>query len=239
MFTTHPSTPPDQTTDWSSDNSPGYWTGEASMPRSAQVERTGVHIYQPAWGPQSDPLLWSVFKYRLYTHAYVPQDRFDEVVQEGNWTFVRKGEGFIALWSWRTPTWKAYDPAVVATDGMVKPFDLVADGGPDNVWIVEVGERSQGSFAAWRAQVLAHAPQVVRDDAGFDVRWTSPTSGAVTFGSTAPFTVRGRSVPLGDFPRHESVIGRVERLATTYALGTSNGKVKLDFANRTRKVSLF
>ena len=37
--------PPDdrrrETTDWRDDGEPGYWTGEASMPRSAQHERTG------------------------------------------------------------------------------------------------------------------------------------------------------------------------------------------------------
>ena len=110
------------------------------MPRSAQHERTGIHIYQPAWDETTDDLLWGVFGYQDFTHAYVPQDRFDEVVQDGNWTFVRKGDGYIALWSWRAPTWRAYDPAIYPTDGMVKPFDLVAEGGPDNVWIVEVGD---------------------------------------------------------------------------------------------------
>ena len=64
------------------DGEPGYWTGEASMPRSAQFERTAVHIYQPAWDESTDALLWSVFGYRPFTHAYVPQDRFDEVVQQ-------------------------------------------------------------------------------------------------------------------------------------------------------------
>ncbi len=239
VFTTHPSTAIDQTTDWGSDNSPGYWTGEASMPRSAQFERTGVHIYQPAWGPTSDPLLWSVFRYRDYTHAYVPQDRFDEVTQDGNWTFARKGEGYIALWSWRTPRWRAYDPAVYATDGMVKPFDLLAEGGPDNVWIVEVGERSDGTFADWRRSVLASPPAVERDAAGFTVRWTSPSSGAVSFGSTGPFSVGCRTVPIADFPRHESSFGRVSHLATRYALAGRNGRLELDFARRTRKVSAF
>jgi hypothetical protein len=239
VFTTHPATDPDKTTNWNSDNSPGYWTGEASMPRSAQFERTGVHIYQPAWGPTSDPLLWAVFKYRDFTHAYVPQDRFDEVVQEGNWTFARKGKGYIALWSWRTPTWRTYDPAVYATDGMVKPFDLVAEGGPDNVWIVEVGEQTNATFAAWRASVLANAPAVERKPEGFTVQWTSPSSGAVRFGSTGAFTVRGKPVPIADFPRHESSFGRVNHLATNFSLGGPNAKLKLDFANRTRKVSIF
>ena len=48
-----------------------------SIPRSAQHERTGVHIYQPAWGESNDPLVWAAFKYRGYTHAYFPQDHFD------------------------------------------------------------------------------------------------------------------------------------------------------------------
>lgn len=237
VFTTHPATAPAKSTDWGVDSEPGYWTGEASLPRSAQFERTGVHIYQPAWGPTSDPLLWAVFKYRDYTHAYVPQDRFDEVVQDGHWTFARKGDGYIALWSWRATSWRTYDPAVNATDGMVKPFDLLAEGGPDNVWIVEVGERTDGTFEAWRAAVAATPPAVVRDTAGFTVAWTSPSSGAVGFGSTGAFTVRGKPVPLADFPRHESAFGRVEHLDTTYRLASRRARLTLDFDRRTRRVA--
>ena len=237
VFTTHPSTDADQNTDWGSDGKPGYWTGEASMPRSAQFERTGIHIYQPAWDATTDPLLWSVFPYRDYTHAFVPQDRFDEVVQAGNWTFVRKGDGYIALWSWRAPSWRIYDPAVNATDGMVKPFDLLAEGGPDNVWIVEVGEGTAAGFSAWRTSVLANEPVVERDPDGFTVGWTSPSSGPLGFGSTAPFTVRGRVQPLADFPRHESSFGTVDRLATRYRLGTGRARLDLDFDRLRRTVS--
>jgi hypothetical protein len=178
-----------------------------------------------------------VFKYRNYTHAYVPQDRFDEVVTDGNWTFARKGDGYIALWSWRTPTWKAYDPAVYATDAMTKPFELVADGGADNVWIVEVGERAQASFEAWRASILATPPTVVRDAEGFAVNWTSPTAGSLAFGSTGAFTVAGTEVPIADFPRHESAFGRVEHLSTRYRLGSHRARLALDFARQTRHVS--
>ena len=28
-----------------------------------------------------------------------------------------EGDGYVALWSWRAPTWRAYDPAIDATDG--------------------------------------------------------------------------------------------------------------------------
>lgn len=237
VFTTHPLTGIAETTDWGVDSEPGYWTGEASMPRCAQHERTAIHIYQPSWDESTDPLLWSLFNYRDYTHAYVPQDRFDEVAQSGHWTFVRKGSGYIALWSWRAPTWRAYDPVVNATDGMVQPFDLLATGGPDNVWIVEVGEGPPDDFNEWQASVVATEPTVNRAPEGFTVQWTSPSSGPLGFGSTAPFTVGGREQPLTDFPRHESSFGTVDRLATRYRLGSRRARLDLDFDRHRRRVT--
>ena len=236
VFTTHPLTGIAKSTDWSEDPSPGYWTGEASMPRSAQHERTGIHIYQPAWDATTDALLWSAFEYRAYTHAYVPQDHFDEVVQDGNWTLARKGKGYIALWSQRAPTWRVYDPTVYATRGMTKPFDLIAEGGPDNVWIVEVGDASLGSFATWRRAITAHAP-VAASTADKTVTWESPTSGTVAFGWTKPFTVDGKAQPLADFPRHESAFAHVDRLATRYRIHGDGSSLSLDFDLGTRSVS--
>ena len=236
VFTTHPRTEPDQTTDWAIDAKPGYWTGEASIPRSAQHERTGVHIYQPAWDDTVDPLLWAAFKYRDFTHAYFPQDHFDEVTQTGHWTVGHKGGGYIALWSWREPTWRVHDPAKIATRDLVKPFDLVANGGPDNVWVVEVGEKVDGDFASWRTRVTATEPTVERTAEGFTVRWASPSSGDITFGSIGDFTVEGQVQPLADFPRHTSRFGTVDRLATTYELASDDARLQLDFEQQTRTV---
>ncbi len=237
VFTTHPRTGVPEAEGWEDDAKPGYWTGEASVPRSAQHERTGIHIYQPKWDETTNGLLWSIFGYRDFTHAYVPQDRFDEVVRSDHWTFVRKGDGYIALWSWRKPDWRASNPAVEPTDGQVKPFDLVAEGGPDNVWIVEVGDASDTrSFDAFIAAVTASEPAVERDDAGFTVAWTSPTSGEVAFGSTAAFTVDGVAQELGDFPRHDSTWGTVDRLATDVSLRSDTATLRLDFDARSRSV---
>jgi hypothetical protein len=239
VFTTHPRSDVPVADAWNADAKPGYWTGEASIPRSVQHERTGIHIYQPAWDESTNGLLWGVFGYQDYTHAYVPQDRFDEVVRSGNWTFARKGDGYIALWSWREPDWRTYDPAVNPTDGQTKPFDLVAAGGADNVWIVEVGDASSAdSFDAFTAAVTAAEPAVVRDEAGFTVAWTSPTSGEVTFGSTAPFRVGGEEQQIGDYPRHESQWGTVDRLATEVSLRSDAATLALDFDKASRKVGL-
>jgi hypothetical protein len=237
VFTTHPVTDVPQSTIWADDGEPGYWTGEASMPRSAQHRGTAVHIYQPKWDEATDPLVWDVFEYRPFTHAYVPQDHFDEVRQVGNWTICAKAGGYIALWSWRAPTWREYDPAVVATAGMVKPFDLVAEGGPDNVWIVEVGSDAGGTVDDFVTAVTAIEPSVVRDDAGFTVSWTSPSSGIVDFSSTGVFLVEGVESPIADFPRHESPWGGVDHLSRQYNLTAGQSTWSCDFDTMTREVS--
>lgn len=238
VFTNHPVTDPDKSTEWRDDGAPGYWTGEASMPRSAQHQRTAVHLYLPAWDESTDPLVWGVYEYRPFTHAYVPQDHFDEVRQEGNWTVGAKDGAYIALWSWRTPTWRVYDPAVFATRDMVKPFDLVAEGGPDNVWIVEVGsDATDGDLDAFMASLTAHDPEVTRADDGFTVSWPSPSSGTVEFSNTGAFVVDGNEQPIGDFPRHESPWGTIDHLVTSYRLEGKGSAWAVDADGWTRTVS--
>ena len=237
VFTTHPGPDTAQSTIWGEDSEPGYWTGDASMPRAAQYRGTGVYIYQPKWDEATDPLVWGVFEYRPFTHAYVPQDHFDEVRQAGNWTIAAKNGAYIALWSWRTPTWREYDPAVIATDGMTQPFDLVAEGGPDNVWLVEVGNDEGGSLDDFVAALTAAEPSVVRDDAGFIVSWTSPSAGIVDFSSTGPFLVEGEEQPLGDHPRHESPWGGIEHLSRQYNLTAGSSTWSCDFDTLTRDLS--
>ncbi len=236
VFANHPRTGPDKAEGWPTDGKPGYWTGEAAMPRSAQHERTGVHIYQPAWDDKVDPFVWAAFKYRDFTHAFFPQDHFDEVTQTGHWTVGRKGDGYIALWSWREPTWRESDPAQLAAKGMTKQYDLLANGGPDNVWLVEVGEKTDGDYTTWLGRVTANEPAVERTVEGFTVAWTSPSSGDIRFGSTGDFTVKGQAQPLADFPRHASRFGTVDRLSKTYALASANARLHLDFEKQTRAV---
>ncbi|MGI9600278.1 MAG: hypothetical protein ACR2QE_00205 [Acidimicrobiales bacterium] len=236
VFTTHPTTDVAASTNWRDDDEPGYWTGEASMPRSAQHHNSAIHIYLPAYDETQDAILWAVFGYRDFTHAYFPQDHFDQVTQVGHWTLGAKDGGYIALWSWREPNWRTYDPAVNATNGMVLPFDLVAPGGPDNVWITEVGTDDDGTFDDFVASTTSSDPTITRTAEGFDVAWHSPTNGLLTFGWDAPFVVDGNEQQITDFPRHDSRWGHVDRLATQYDLRHGRHVLELDFDARTRKV---
>ena len=237
VFTTHPMTGLPESTDWSDDGGePGYWTGEASMPRTAQFERTAIHIYSPLYDETTDEILDLVFHYRDYTHAYFPQDHFDEVRQAGNWTLGARNGGYVALWSQRAPTWRVYDPAVHATNGMSEPFDLIAEGGPDNVWIVEVGTSDDGTFDEFVAAVTANEPEVT-GEGQVDVRWVSPSAGEMSFGWESPLIVDGTEQPIADFPRHESPWGTIERLETLHEWDAGGARLELDFERMTRTVA--
>ena len=113
----------------------------------------------------------------------------------------------------------------------------MAEGGADNVWIVEVGDPTvSDSFKEFVSAVTGAEPVVGRDGEGFTVAWTSPTSGDVAFGSTAPFTVDGKQQRLGDYPRHDSNWGTVDRLSTDFRLRSDAASLSLDFDAWTRRI---
>lgn len=94
IFTNHPGT-------WSERSSmrPGYWNGNGVMPAIKQEKGTLGTIYRI---PEEHPV--------SFTHIYCPAERFDEVKQEENWLFMRKDDGYLALWSSQTP--EAYNDTI-------------------------------------------------------------------------------------------------------------------------------
>ncbi len=225
VFTTHPKNEPQQGTEWPDDD--GYWTGTGSIPRSAQYRTVGIHIYSPTFKPMGPP--FDSFGYLDYTHAYFPQEYFDEVQRAGNWTFGRKGDGYVALWSQRTPEWRTHDPAKVFTHGLTKPFDLVAKGGADDVWIVEVGDAAKWkTFDAFQRAITA-APVRVQAGAEHAVEYTSPTEGRMTFGFTQPFTVAGEKIELHPAARYANPYVHVPFEGRRYDVKAGNASLSLDF----------
>jgi len=72
----------------SGDMRPGYWHGNGVFPTLKQKGNLLGMIYVI---PDSQPL--------HYIHYYVPECRFDEVVYQRYWMFVRKGNSYIGVWS--------------------------------------------------------------------------------------------------------------------------------------------
>jgi hypothetical protein len=224
VFTTHPKNEPQPNTQWPDDD--GYWTGTGSMPRSAQYRTVSINIYAPQFTPPGPPL--DSFGYLDYTHAYFPQERFDEVVRDGHWTFGRKGNGYVALWSQAEPHWRTYPASQhIFTHGLTKPFDLVAPGSPNNVWIAEVGNAtSYGSFAEFRSKIRA-APVSVGAD--HSVSYTSPQQGRMTFSWTGPLAVAGKTVDLHPADRIDNPFVHVPFEGRHYDVTLGSQSLTLDF----------
>jgi hypothetical protein len=247
VFTTHPMNPVQPPSEWvgRDEGSPGYWTGTASMPRSAQLENVAIHLYSPAY---PDGGVLGFFDYELATHAYFPRDRFDEVRKAGHWTVARKGRALVGLYSWRDTEWQPYPESELA---LVDPpfrrsFDLVAPGGPDNVWIVECARtRDYGYFGSALevfASTLAQAGVRVTPRPSafahqtFDVVYDSPSQGKLEFGWDAPFRARGREIPLGGYPRADHPWLTAERGDALWTIRGRHSRVLLDWTAGTRTV---
>ena len=196
----------------------------------------------------------SQYDYRPETHAYFPVAHFDEVVQEGGWTFGRKDQGYVALWSWRPTSWRSGQPEVFQNGGL--DFDLVATGGATNVWIVECGSQSEwASFEAFREAFLSppnpNAPAEPRitvvgplPDAGgdpfpdgFDVTYTSPSQGVVSFAWTGPLVVDGEEIPISGYKRFDNAYAQVEFDDTRYEVSDGEFSLLLDFETNTRETA--
>ncbi len=83
VFINHPGSPSE-----GGDMRPGYWHGSGVFPALRQQENLLGLIYRI---PEGHPL--------HYIHLYCPECRFDEVRRAGKWLLLRKGKGFIGLWS--------------------------------------------------------------------------------------------------------------------------------------------
>lgn len=240
VFTTHPGNEPwpDPTTWHDLDH---YWTGSATLPRSLQHRTVAVHQYAPAYPPPNIAAL-APFQYLPYTHAFFPTERFDTVTCDGHWTLGCRGDAYVALWSWRPVRWRLHDPKEVHTNGLAEPFDLVAEGGATNVWIVEVGDVSRwGGFPAFREAVLAASIEVVDlglvedgSHRGFGVSYASPSEGVVECGWDGPIVVAGQPVPIDGYPRFDNPFTFVRHGQMDIAIRDGEYTWALDLAAGTR-----
>ncbi len=166
------------------------------------------------------------------------------MVQSNGWTFGRKGDGYVALWSWRPTSWRTYTDPGIFTHGLTQPFDLVAPGGADDVWLTQVGDaKTFGDFAAFQAAVAGGAIDVTPRPAagdlpgGFDVSYQSPTEGLVQFGTTGDLKVEGRNVPLDSGKRYDNPWASAPVGAQQITIMDTAGNLELDFAASTRVAS--
>ncbi|MDC7231631.1 MAG: hypothetical protein PQJ58_00240 [Spirochaetales bacterium] len=209
-FTTHPGgyglTAPD-----------AYWHGNGFMPRSLQHKNVNITIYNTPTGPTI-----LLAKLLNFTHAWLPKDKFDEVVEEKGWIFARKNDGYLALYSHQSWHWQ--------TEGEEKDKEVIADG-LKNIWICEMGRKAvDGSFEEFRTKI-GRAEVKINGLKGY---YLSPSQGKLSFGWKGAFKQDGKVIETKDYPRYENPYGQSPKHPSSIEVDSGKHVLRLDFEKMTR-----
>ena len=207
-FTTHPAKMEGVT--------PNYWAGNGLLPRAAQYKNVSIVVYNI----KKIPALYVPVRH-FYTHAWLPKDKFDEVLERNRWIFARKGNGFLALRSQNPYFWTTDDMSlrVYEKQSPIKwntshsrrllrertarndtDHELLVDGA-QNIWICQMGRKAEdGAFAEFVDKVSA--AEIVFS--GLQVRFRSPGNGLIRFGWEGPLSMEGVEIPLHNYPRYDN-----------------------------------
>jgi len=187
---------------------PGYWLGNAVLPRVAQWKDTLIAIYNL---PAED---WMGF-----THAWFPTYAFDETILQDGWAFARKGDGYLAL---------------TASHGL----EMVSSGkhalrelrsyGRQSIWLCQMGRAAlDGDFASFQAKV--QALDVAFD--GLNMSCQTLRGDSLAFGWQNPLRLNGVIQPLSGFKQYENQYVNSENHATMIEVRWKDYLLKLDFSS--------
>jgi hypothetical protein len=186
---------------------PGYWVGNASLPRVAQWKNTLIAIYDL---PKQD---WMGF-----THAYFPVKAFDDYHLRDGWAFSRKGDGYLAI---------------TASQGI----DLVKQGSQafkelrssrrKVVWVCHMGrEALDGDFKSFQEKILDLPVQFGE----LSVKLSTLLGDELSFDFSHPFLVNGDEIPLSDYPHFESLYSSTPVNSKQMDIVYGDTVLRLDFS---------
>jgi hypothetical protein len=205
LFTNHPGAEDEV-------SRPNYWAGNGVMPRAAQQGNVLVCIHHV---PPHDAFPFS--------HAYLPREAFEEVVERGHWICARKGRAYLGLYSQHAQRW--------LPDEEGREIEVRVDH-PSNIWVCELGAQAEwGDFDRF-VQALTQAHVQCE---GQQVHYASPTQGRVSFGWEGPFEVAGRAVPLHDYARFDNPYCQCAFAAPRVEIQRRDQELVLDFQWYTRQ----
>jgi hypothetical protein len=205
VWTSHPGADDEQ-------GRPSYWIGNGYMPRAAQHKNLLIALYRI---PPSDP--------RPFTHVYFPSSQFDEIREQRNWLFGRKGDGYLAI---------AARPNLVP--GTRKEYDRIewVSNARESAWVCRMGRKAvDGPFDRFVERIAKSS----LESGPKGVSYREPSGFAATFGWDEDLVVNGRSIPLSGYPRYDTPyihttgneqVYRIRCGAQTHVIDLSNLKVR-------------
>jgi hypothetical protein len=115
---------------------PGFWLGNASLPRVAQWKDALIAIYN-----------LPVIDWMRFTHAYFPLPAFDDFFFSERWAFLKKGNGYLALAASKGFEFIRQGP---------NAYRELRSNGLKNIWVCQMGRAElDGDFSDFRKKVLA------------------------------------------------------------------------------------
>ena len=204
---------------------PNCFVGNGHMPKTTAYKNTLISIHRiPAESTHS-----------YSTHAYFPKHAFEEVREEEGWIFGRRGDGYIALRSYKKGgSWRPKDPALFRAVYKNRWEEFLDEAreyefwvpGHANVWVCEMGDRKTwGCFDSF-VQAIS-AAQLSGDT--FDFTYQSPTQGTIRTGWNLPFTVNGQEVSTRGYKRYDNPYCQADFDTMCYRIQAGGHALTLDF----------
>jgi hypothetical protein len=163
-----------------------------------------------------------------FTHAWLPRDQFEEVVERDGWIFARLGNGFLALLSQNPYQWHDLP-------GEDQGREILVNG-KNNIWICELGRKEvDGEFSAFISKILA--AEVLYN--GLNVSYQSPSQGHLQFGWKEPLRQDGRLISQAEYPRYASPYVQADFPSEMITIQLDGKKLELDWTIGRRIASSF
>jgi len=190
-------------------------------PRATFHENVGVIQYDRLSQSLILELVYMFLEFKPVIQAYFPRWAFDEVVQQGKWTFGSRSGGYVALYSDEPTYWE-------------NDYELRSSG-KTNAFIVELGSVDDyGTFENFTSSLLATRVTVQHLAVGYNIEYVSPTQGLVKVAWNEPMTVAGVPVDLGSYAKFDNDFCHQEFNTLRTTIEYLNMKLVLDFENATR-----
>ena len=206
--------------------SPNYWAGSGILPRAVQYKNLTITIYNTK---KLIPALY-VPTHHFFTHAWLPKDKFDEVIEKNGWIFARKDDGYLALRSqnpyfWNTETGTINHPFEFGHYPEDMDREIISNGA-QNIWLCQLGRKADdGSFEQF-VEIICLAKLAFN---GLIVEYQSPGNGLVRFGWEGPLSVDDIEVPLHGYPRYDNPYVQAEFDATEIQVTAGEHKLLLNW----------
>lgn len=211
---------------------PGYWAGFGRAPSSAQYENINLIMYKL---PERSGFL-ELYDVPRFTHTYLPEAFFDEVIIEGNYAFARVGDAYLALIGKNKLEYREFNEdsakalknkALLEHPG--KRFDLIQHG-REQFWIYELGDASKETFGEFKARIKSNKVSYDGDNLIYE------SAGKVLHKKYASdFTVNGNTQAL-KYKRFDCDYSITEREAHIIEFRFNGKQLILDWVNAKRTI---